>query len=147
MLKIVLLFSFVVSLYAFDSNSCYSVQVNSFEQKSNTPSNISRYDYPQSCKFIKIDGLYSVRCGCYKSYNEAQELLLELSDTYYDALVINTDKKNLEHDIWNKSKDSKKIIYEKDSFEERYNRKDNLEYGETGTGFYDDEDLSNLGYE
>ena len=89
-LIITLFFGF---LQAKSSDACYSVQLKSFYLKRNSSYDFERQNYPNSCILVNINGLRSVRCGCYDNYREAEDNLDRLSQRYYDAIIVNTYKR------------------------------------------------------
>ena len=173
-MRYTLLYCLLVSfLSAKSTDTCYSVQVKSFRLKHNSSYDFHRKGYPSSCKLMKLNSMYAVRCGCFYNYNDAENALNKLSDIYYDAIIVNTysyrfGNRSEERDEYQEPvapKKEKRESYNSsnDSFYKRYNsikmggdsevREDNSIYHNTDTedSFNDDsedeDDLSEYGYE
>lgn len=85
---ILILISSILTLTAQDNNKCYSVQVSSFLIK-----DIDSYTfkgYPESCRLVEINGVHSVRCGCFEGYNDAMTHQKTLEQKYPDAMIVET---------------------------------------------------------
>ncbi len=99
---IVILSLFFGALFAKSSDACYSVQLKSFYLKKNSSYNFESQNYPSSCILVNINGLRSVRCGCFENYRSAEDKLDRLLNRYDDAIIVNTYKRRFS----NKSSDS-----------------------------------------
>jgi hypothetical protein len=94
---ILILALFVGFLQAKSADACYSVQLKSFYLKRNSSYDFERQNYPSSCILVNINGMRSVRCGCYDDYREAEDHLDRLSQRYYDAIIVDTYKRRFEN--------------------------------------------------
>ena len=113
-MKKILLIPLLSSLaFAKSADSCYSVQLKSFYLKKHSTYSFERAGYPRNCKLIKFSKIYSVRCGCFDRYAQAQRELDKLSDRYYDAMIVETYRYRFS--------DTK----EEDSYETEYEKQDN----------------------
>ena len=113
------LFLLSASLFAKADNECYSVQVKSFYLKTNSSYNFRSQNYPDSCKLITISGMSTVRCGCFESYSDAKQELHDLSEVYYDAMIVNTYKYRFNNQTTHKEYNFKNVdIPQKESYSE-----------------------------
>lgn len=93
-MKYILILSlFFGALLAKSSDACYSVQLTSFYLKHNSSYNFKSRGYPDSCILVNINGLRSVRCGCFENYRDAEDKLDRLLSRYDDAMIVNTYKR------------------------------------------------------
>ncbi len=118
-MKYILILSlFFGVIYAKSSDACYSVQLKSFYLKKNSSYNFERYNYPNSCILVNINGMRSVRCGCFDHYSDAENNLDRLSEKYYDAIIVNTYKRRFSKN--NRSEDS----FDNNSYKSNQNSKE-----------------------
>jgi len=103
-------------LQAKSSDACYSVQLKSFYLKRNSSYDFERQNYPSSCILVNINGMRSVRCGCYEDYREAEDNLDRLSQRYYDAIIVNTYKRRFQNKAYEDA-------YHSDKNEDDFSRK------------------------
>ena len=123
-MKYILILSlFFGALLAKSSDACYSVQLTSFYLKKNSSYNFSNKNYPSSCILVNINGLRSVRCGCFEEYRDAENNLNKLANTYYDAIIVNTYKRrfsNVTSDSFNDSRDNSRNSSRRESYSSNY---------------------------
>ena len=82
--------------------TCYTVQLfSSFKQ--------FNIKLPLMCKQMKIGGIYTIRCGCFKHYKQAKPLLKRLIKKYPKAVIAVSYKYRFE----NKTNKPKSINFEK----------------------------------
>ena len=115
-LIVALLFGF---LQAKSSDACYSVQLKSFYLKRNSSYDFERQNYPSSCILVNLNGLRSVRCGCYDDYREAEDNLDRLSRKYYDAIIVNTYKKRFSNKAYEDAYHSDRSSSREDDFSKK----------------------------
>ena len=100
-MRYLLIVSFLmVSLFAKNQETCYSVQITSFYKKEAGFFDISRY--PESCELMSISNMRALRCGCYDNAKDAFNALEDLKPTYRKAILAETYKyrfKNLNKEI------------------------------------------------
>ncbi len=86
MKKILLLLGFVFLMA--NEKVCYSIQIAS-SKKSFSKSVIYKH-LPLICKEMKIKNVYTIRCGCYKTYNEVKEHYKSFLSMYPNAIIVRT---------------------------------------------------------
>ena len=122
MKKKLLIFFLSSLLFAKNTESCYSVQLKSFYLKKNSTYNFEKAGYPHNCKLIKFSKIYSVRCGCFDRYAQAQRELDKLSDRYYDAMIVKTYKYRFLKEIKQTSNNKENSDYD-NSLKDKYKDK------------------------
>lgn len=103
-------------LQAKSSDACYSVQLKSFYLKRNSSYDFERQNYPSSCILVNINGMRSVRCGCYDDYREAEDNLDRLSQRYYDAIIVDTYKRRFANKAYDDAYHSDSLSSREDDF-------------------------------
>jgi len=103
------------SLFAQDSQTCYSVQLASIYNKNSIYLKVD--DYPSTCKLITLANLKAIRCGCYDDKEDAQFALKQLRKSYHGSILVRTYKSRfmLKPDIATQEKsheDSSEVIQE-----------------------------------
>ena len=155
-------------LSAKSPDTCFSVQVKSFHLKHNSSYDFHRKGYPSSCKLMKLSSMYAVRCGCFNNYSEAENALDKLSEIYYDAIIVNTyirrfgnnfeqEQEEYQNPIPQKKRYSNEFSSNSSSFAQRYNdidleenreeKKEDFTQESSFDNDFEDDDLSEYGYE
>ena len=76
------------SLWAEEADTCYTVQIKSFVIKDKST---YRFEgYPSSCRLIEVDGVSSIRCGCFEGYSQAKVHHKELRSQYPASMIVTT---------------------------------------------------------
>lgn len=88
MMKYLMLILISSALTFAAEDTCYSVQVNSFIIKDRGSYTFD--GYPESCHLIEINGMYSVRCGCFEEYSKALSHQKSLEQKYPDSMISKT---------------------------------------------------------
>jgi len=88
----------LLSLFAKDTQSCYSVQLNSFVIKDPSVYRFEEQGYPDGCILVRGSQINSARCGCYEGYSRAKILLEDLKEKYPQATIVTTYKARFSND-------------------------------------------------
>ncbi len=77
-------------LYAKKKDTCYSVQLTSFNLKENTNYNFEEQNFPESCKLFEFSSMNAVRCGCFKKYGDAKKQQKVFNPVYPESMIVRT---------------------------------------------------------
>jgi len=85
----------ISSLFAADTDSCYSLQVSSVNNKHLREFHIK--SYPEVCEIVYLTKMTAVRCGCYESFEEAQTKSEGLMTKFPNALIVSSYKRRFKN--------------------------------------------------
>jgi len=88
---LVLAFLVSTSFLNAESDSCYSLQVSSVNNKHLREFHIK--SYPKSCELVYLTQMTAVRCGCYETYKEAKNKSSDLMQEYPNSILVSSYKK------------------------------------------------------
>jgi len=102
------LFFIIITLYAQEEQTCYTVQLVSVPNNPKNLQKLSSLQYDKSCKIMNIASKVTVRCGCYNTVRETKPLLKKLKPSFHSAYIMSTYKYRFEK----KNSKEEKIINE-----------------------------------
>ena len=92
-LRLLLILLFITPmLFAKQNDTCYSVQLSSFNVKENTTYKIEDHGDPPSCKAISFSTTNAIRCGCFSQYGYAKRQQKIFKSRYPNSLIVKTKK-------------------------------------------------------